>query len=75
MRELAHFAGCSHVAIQRLENGTLGGSAALKARIARALRIPVADLWPAESSPEMREPGSGRAQGSRGEQHGKSTPL
>lgn len=46
LRELAYFVRCSHVAIQRMENGTLQGSAELKARIARTLRVPISDLWP-----------------------------
>jgi transcriptional regulator with XRE-family HTH domain len=46
LRELAHFAGCSHMTIQRLEAGTLDVTPAIKARIARALRAPVETLWP-----------------------------
>lgn len=46
LRELAHFAGCSHTTIARLEAGDLDVAPALKARIARALRVPVAVLWP-----------------------------
>jgi transcriptional regulator with XRE-family HTH domain len=45
LRELAHFAGCSHVTICRLELGTLDVAPATRARIARALRVPVARLW------------------------------
>jgi len=46
LRDLAHFVGCSHVTIQRLEAGTLDAAPAIRARIARALRTPVARLWP-----------------------------
>ena len=46
MRELAYFAECSHATIQRLENETLDVAPSLKARIARALRVPVDELWP-----------------------------
>jgi transcriptional regulator with XRE-family HTH domain len=46
LRDLAHFTGCSHATIQRLEAGTIDVSASLKARIARVLRVPVAELWP-----------------------------
>ncbi len=46
LRELAHFAACSHMTIQRAEVGTLDTAPATKARIARALRVPVRDLWP-----------------------------
>jgi transcriptional regulator with XRE-family HTH domain len=52
LRELAHFAGCSHMTIQRLEVGTLDVAPSTRARIARALRVPVADLWP---QPEDKE--------------------
>lgn len=45
-RELAHFARCSHATVIRLEHGTLDVAPALRARIARALRVPVATLWP-----------------------------
>ncbi len=47
LRELAHFARCSHMTVHRLEAGTLDVAPATKARIARALRVPVAELWPA----------------------------
>jgi predicted transcriptional regulator len=46
LRELAYFVGCSHVTICRLELGTLDAAPALRARIARALRIRVCKLWP-----------------------------
>lgn len=52
LRELAHFAACSHTTLARLERGDLDVGAALKARIARALRVPVDQLWP---SPEERQ--------------------
>jgi transcriptional regulator with XRE-family HTH domain len=52
LRELAHFAGCSHTTIARLERGDLDVAPALKARIARALRVPVADLF----SPDTHGP-------------------
>ena len=46
LRELAHFTGCSHTTLARLEKDTLDVAPALKARIARALRVPVEELWP-----------------------------
>jgi transcriptional regulator with XRE-family HTH domain len=48
MRELAHFVGVSHATVQRVENGSLDVSPAIKVRIAHALRVPVAELWPPE---------------------------
>jgi transcriptional regulator with XRE-family HTH domain len=44
-RELAYFAGCSHVTIGRLETGDIDVSVALKARIAHALGVSVQTLW------------------------------
>ncbi len=44
-RELAFFARSSPMAVSRLERG-FGGSASLKARVARVLRVSVEDLWP-----------------------------
>jgi transcriptional regulator with XRE-family HTH domain len=44
-RELAFFSGCHHVTISRLEAGDIDVSAALKARIARALGVSVERLW------------------------------
>lgn len=73
LRELAHFTGVSHQTIHNLERGTLNVSASIKVRVARTLRVPVGELWPAESAPAMREPGSGRAQGSREDEHGQPT--
>lgn len=46
LRELAFFVGCSHVTISRLELGTLDAAPALRARIARALRVRPSQLWP-----------------------------
>jgi transcriptional regulator with XRE-family HTH domain len=46
LRELAYFAGCSHGTLQRAEAGNVDMAPALKARIARALRVPLAELWP-----------------------------
>ena len=46
LRELAHFAGCSHATIARLESGTLDVAPALRARLAHSLRVPVMTLWP-----------------------------
>lgn len=53
MRELAYFVPCSHATIQRLENGTLDVAPALKARIARALRVPVERLWVLDEGLEL----------------------
>ena len=50
LRELAFFAGCAHTTIARLERGDLDVAPALKARIARALRVPVAELFPPETN-------------------------
>jgi transcriptional regulator with XRE-family HTH domain len=49
-RELAFFADCSHGTIARLEAGTIDVAPALKVRIARALRVPVGELWPREEA-------------------------
>ncbi len=57
LRELAHFAACSHMTISRLEAGTLDCAPATLARIARALRVPVAELWPLND----HDPGINRA--------------
>jgi transcriptional regulator with XRE-family HTH domain len=59
LRELAYFAHCSHTTLARLEAGTLDVSPAMKARISRALRIPVADLWsrPQDDVRVRRTPG------------------
>ena len=46
LRDLAHFTGCAHTTLSRLEKGEIDVSASLKARIARALGVPVGDLWP-----------------------------
>lgn len=53
-RELAFFTGSSPIAISRLERG-LGGSAALMARVARVLRVPVEELWPRDASEVSRD--------------------
>lgn len=50
LRELAYFAGCSHTTISRLERGDIDVSPALKARIARALRVPAAELFAPETT-------------------------
>jgi transcriptional regulator with XRE-family HTH domain len=57
IRELAFFAGCSHTTIQRLENGTLDVAPALKAQIARQLRLPVGALWSPDEQGEGGAPG------------------
>lgn len=62
LRELAHFAGCSHATIQRLEAGRLDVAPALRARIARALRVRVDELWP-DPDPEMSAPAVAGDQG------------
>jgi DNA-binding XRE family transcriptional regulator len=46
LRELAHFVGCSHTALAKIELGEYDPSPAVKASIARALRVPVRELWP-----------------------------
>jgi transcriptional regulator with XRE-family HTH domain len=47
---LAHFTGCSHTTIARLELGAVDVAPAVKARVARALRVPLAELFPQESA-------------------------
>ena len=48
-RELAFFAGVSPMTVSRLERGvTVNAAPAVMARIARAIRVPVEELWPAE---------------------------
>jgi transcriptional regulator with XRE-family HTH domain len=61
LRELGHFAKCSHMTVHRLEQGTLDVAPATKARIARALRVPVAELWPLDDPNPAGQPGSGTA--------------
>lgn len=56
LRELAHFAGCSHTTIARIERGS-DASPALKARIARVLRVPLEQIWP-ESEADREERGA-----------------
>jgi transcriptional regulator with XRE-family HTH domain len=46
LRTLAHFSRVSHTTVARIERGDLDVAPAIKARIARALRVPVAELWP-----------------------------
>ena len=46
MRDLAHFADCSISTVSAIEHGRMNASAAMKARIARVLRVPVRELWP-----------------------------
>ena len=52
LRELAYFSSVSHSTIARLERGDLDVAPALKARIARALRTPVSELWAVEEEDE-----------------------
>jgi len=58
LRELGHFAKCSHMTVHRLEQGTLDVAPATLARIARALRVPVAEIWPLDPE-DSDAPGSG----------------
>jgi len=64
LRELAYFAGCSHGTLQRAEAGTVDMAPALKARVARALRVPLAELWPLDAPSPPGEAGSGKTSGS-----------
>jgi transcriptional regulator with XRE-family HTH domain len=67
MRELAYFAKVSHPTIQRIENGTMNPSPAIKARLARLLRLRLEDLWPLdEDSMNDDGPGANRAAGKEG---------
>jgi transcriptional regulator with XRE-family HTH domain len=52
LRELAHFAGCAHTTIARLEKGEIDVSVALKTRLAHALGVSVQELWPLPASPD-----------------------
>lgn len=54
LRELAHFAGCSHTTLARLEKDRIDVAPALKARIARALRVPLETLWPESTRNEAK---------------------
>jgi DNA-binding XRE family transcriptional regulator len=65
MRELAHFARTTHATVQRIENGSLDASAQIKARIARTLRVPCAELWPTESDAPGRT-GASQKEGDEG---------
>jgi DNA-binding XRE family transcriptional regulator len=44
-RELSYFAGCSHTTVSLLERGEIDVSVELKTKIARALGVPVQELW------------------------------
>lgn len=61
MRELAHFAATSHATVQRIESGTADVAPATLARIARTLRVPVAELFPANSNARAGVPGAAKA--------------
>jgi len=50
LRELAHFCGVSHTTVRRLERGEADVAAVVKARLARVLRVPLAELWPADEA-------------------------
>jgi transcriptional regulator with XRE-family HTH domain len=51
-RELAHFAETSPMTISRLERGEGDVAPAVKARVARVLRVPVDQLWPSDGASE-----------------------
>ena len=46
LRELAHFVDIAHTTVSRLERDETDVSVEVKARIARALRTPIADVFP-----------------------------
>lgn len=48
LRELAHFVGVHYSMLSRFERGEIDLSPAAKARIARALRVPLGQLFPVE---------------------------
>ena len=52
LRELAHFADTSAMTVSRLERGEGEVSPAVKARVARALRVSVEKLWPLNGGSE-----------------------
>lgn len=52
VRELAHFADSSPMTISRLERGEGDVAPAVKARVARVLRVPVGELWPRDGADE-----------------------
>ena len=51
LRELAYFVGVSHTRLWQLEQGG-DAPAALKVKVARALDVPVADLFPRQEEPK-----------------------
>ena len=52
LRELAHFVDVAHTTVSRLERGETDTSPEVKARIARALQVPIAEVFPqAEHAP------------------------
>lgn len=55
LRQLAYFTGTSHVTIRRLELGDPGVAPAVKVQVARALRVPLQELFKPE--PIDEEPG------------------
>jgi transcriptional regulator with XRE-family HTH domain len=54
-RELAYFAGTSPMTISRLERGEGDVAPAVKARVARALRVSVEELWPPGGDDRLEE--------------------
>lgn len=65
IRDLAYFARVSHPTIQRIENGTLIPRPALKARLARILRVRLEELWPLDGPLEGDTPAGGMTEAAR----------
>ena len=49
LKDLAHFSGVAPSTLSRLERGRIDSDPVTKAKVARALRTPVSELWPSES--------------------------
>ena len=54
VRELAELAGVSYVTIVKVENGQTSPTVAWLEKVARALAIPVRELFPEEPRPKSR---------------------
>ncbi len=51
LRELGEWSRVSYVTIQKIEAGAMNPTVATLKKIARALRVPIRDLFPAERRP------------------------
>ncbi len=57
LRDLDERSGVSYVTIQKIEAGVVNPTVATLKKIARALRIPIRDLFPAERRPNKTRRG------------------